>query len=67
MSRSSQTFFRNGEAKVAEKDTSIVCSELFEDLGGEVIPLADTEVECQRVPDVYSFVQNNHDMDRRHR
>lgn len=43
---------------------ALICSELFENLGGDVIPLADTEVECQRVPDVYSFVKNNQDMGR---
>ena len=50
-------------AVVSERNANaLICSELFEELGGDVIPLSDTEVECQRVKDVYSFVQNNNDM-----
>jgi len=47
----------------SRRSDALICSELFEDLGGDVIPLSDTEVECQRAQDVYSFVQNNKDMD----
>lgn len=66
MSRGYQTFFtRDGKdkgiASVNMKDNAMVCSELFEDLGGDVIPLSETEVECQRVKDVYSFCKNNLD------
>ena len=64
--RGYQTFFTRegkdkGIATVGQRSDSIVCSELFEDLGGDVIPLSDTEVECQRVKDVYSFCKNNLD------
>lgn len=65
MSRGYQTFFKDKGtvATVAERSASLVCSELFEDLGGDVIPLAETEVECQRTQDVYSFFKNNQNMD----
>lgn len=60
-----QTFFKDkGTVVTVAERSSIVCSELFEDLGGDVIPLSETEVECQRAQDVYSFVQNNHNMGR---
>lgn len=62
--RGYQTFFKDGEATVGQRESSLVCSELFEELGGNVVPLADTDVECQRQKDVYSFVQNNKDIGR---
>lgn len=68
--RGHQVYFApkpNGESEAVvsgRNADALICSELFEELGGDVIPLSDTEVECQRVQDVYSFVQNNHDMGR---
>jgi hypothetical protein len=58
---------KNGESEAVvsgRNADALICSELFEELGGDVIPLAETKVECQRVKDVYSFVQNNLDSGR---